>query len=67
MAVQMIQISEDVQLMVAHEPEPRARESGWWVMRSFNRKTLQWKDYPVPGRGVTLWLSVDAARRLGIR
>lgn len=66
MAAQLIQVNEDLQLLVAREAEPTARESGWWVMRSFNRKTLQWKDYPLPGHGLTLWLSLDAAKRLGI-
>jgi len=66
MAAQLIQLNEDLQLLVACAEEPLAKESGWWVMRSFNRKTLQWKDYPLPGHGLTLWLSPDAVKRLGI-
>ncbi len=66
MAAQMIQVSPKLQLLVARSSEGDARESGWWVMRSFNRETLQWRDYPLPGRGITLWIPPRIARKFGL-
>lgn len=66
MAAQMIQVSPKLQLLVAKAQEDHSRESGWWIMRSFNRDTLRWRDYPVPGRGVTLWISSETARKYGL-
>jgi hypothetical protein len=66
MAARMIRVSPLVELLVARARAGAAKESGWWVMRSYHRGTHEWRDYPVPGRGPTLWLTSQAARKYGL-
>lgn len=67
----VIAVSEDLHIVAAKYKEefpdrPIARESGWWIVRSFNPKTLSWVDHSRPGTGVTWWLNREITEKLGL-
>ena len=59
-------MNENLSLVCAFEDSPLAKESGWYIVRAFNPKTLSWVDHARPGYGVTYWIKPEVAWRYGL-
>lgn len=67
----VVKINKEINIVVAKYEEefperPISKESGWWIVRSYNQKTLNWVDHSRPGYGVTWWVTTQMAEQLGL-
>jgi hypothetical protein len=54
-------------VVVAYEEDPKlSRESGWYIVRDYDPKTLEWVDHARPGFGETLWITPENAKKYGL-
>ena len=62
-----IELAGNLAIVVCKENDARlSRESGWWIVRTYNPKNLNWVDHSRPGFGMTYWINIEAARKLGL-
>jgi hypothetical protein len=62
-----INVNENLSIVVEFEENENLRkESGWWIARAFNPKTLSWVDHSRPGYGVTYWVKKEIAEKFNL-
>ena len=66
MVTQTLKISDNLHIVCVKENSSLARESGWYIAREYNPKTLYWVDHSRPGYGVTYWVNKDIAIKYGL-
>jgi hypothetical protein len=63
-----INVNENLSIVVEYEENEKLRkESGWWITRAFNPKTLSWVDHAKPGYGVTYWVNKEIAKKFNLQ